>query len=343
MNGPASERERHPDTVADQLAREIKRRRHDAGLSQRQLAAKVRYTRQYVGMAESEDSVLPSRELVATLDTALGANGALVMLRAQAHDEQRDARKRNTPSVPQYVVNDTAVMLPVIVEGRLISLPLDPRIVGAAVGSPTEPDDNRGSSAMNHSTILTQGIVVAATSALDPDLVHSADSVESAVRSSKVTERTVDNFTVVTRLLAGQRQSLAPDALLNLISAHRNSVSILFRTATDGNIKNRIGFLLGETSIVASRLWSAVGDRSMALASCVFARRLADDIKDPALGGLARIFESNLRSDAATLNGSDGDILDGLRLLGEAADVADILPPPRGLGSQRSRHKHSLC
>jgi|GEM_PF-7035217 len=208
MNDPASEPERQSASIADELAREVKRRRHTAGLTQRQLAAEVRYTRQYVGMAETQDAVLPSRELVAALDKVLGADGALVALRAQAHDEQRADRRRNRSITPQNIVNGSTVMLPVIVGGQVLSLPL-----------------------------------------------------------------------------------------------------------------------LGETSVVASRLWSAIGDRSMALASCAFARRLADDIGDPVLGGIARIFESNLRSDAATLIGSDGDIVDGLRLLGEAAAVADVLPP----------------
>ncbi|MGF6889021.1 ribosome-binding protein aMBF1 (putative translation factor) [Nocardia sp. GAS34] len=135
MNVPTSEPERRPATVADQLARDIKRRRDAAGLSQRQLAAKVRYTRQYVGSAEAEDSVLPSRDLVSALDAALGADGALIALRAQARDEQRTARARTSSTAPQNTANGATVMLPVIVDGRVVSLPLDPRIVGAASGS----------------------------------------------------------------------------------------------------------------------------------------------------------------------------------------------------------------
>ncbi|WP_162958245.1 hypothetical protein [Nocardia yunnanensis] len=95
----------------------------------------------------------------------------------------------------------------------------------------------------------------------------------------------------------------------------------------DRGVARRLGALLGETSIVASRLWSAVGDRPMALANCVYARRLADQLQDPALGGIVRIFESNLRSDAGTLIGSDGDVVIGLRLLQEAAAVGEFLPP----------------
>lgn len=65
----------------------------------------------------------------------------------------------------------------------------------------------------------------------------------------------------------------------------------------------------------------------MALTHCAFARKLADQLQDKMMGGIARIFESNLRSDAATLISSDGDVVIGLRILKEAADVADFLPP----------------
>ncbi|KZM73587.1 hypothetical protein AWN90_33860 [Nocardia terpenica] len=162
---------------------------------------------------------------------------------------------------------------------------------------------------------------------VDPGLFQDTDPVGALVRSQSISDRAIASFMAVTRLLASQRQYIAPDALLNLIAAHRDSVATLFRSAQDESIKNQLGFLLGETSIVASRLWSAVGDRAMALANCAFARRLAGVINNPVLGGMACIFESNLRSDAVTLISSDGDVVDGLRMLGQAAAVADLLPP----------------
>ncbi|WP_280334553.1 helix-turn-helix domain-containing protein [Nocardia wallacei] len=70
--------------------------RLEAGLSQRALAARVGYSRQYVSMTEWEDAVLPSQELIAALDTALGANGALVDLRAQAHTALQTRRRART-------------------------------------------------------------------------------------------------------------------------------------------------------------------------------------------------------------------------------------------------------
>jgi transcriptional regulator with XRE-family HTH domain len=79
---------------AARLAHEIRRRRIIAGLSQPQLAQMVGYTRQYVSLAERASRNLPSQELVRGLDSALGADGALVSLRAQAKDEQRDKRVR---------------------------------------------------------------------------------------------------------------------------------------------------------------------------------------------------------------------------------------------------------
>ncbi|ATL67088.1 helix-turn-helix domain-containing protein [Nocardia terpenica] len=277
MNNPATEPERHPETVADRLAREIKRRRLDAGLSQRELAARIRYSRQYVSMTEWEDATLPSKELVAAIDSALGADGALVALRTRAKADLQGTRLPSPSAIP-----------------------------GSAGAATIEA----GRQAM-----------------VDPGLFQDADPVGSFVRSQPISNRAIASFTAVTRLLASQRQCIAPDALLNLIAAHRDSVAALFRSAQDESIKNQLGFLLGETSIVASRLWSAVGDRAMALANCAFARRLAGVINSPVLGGIAYIFESNLRSDAATLIGSDGDVVDGLRMLGQAAAVADLLPP----------------
>jgi hypothetical protein len=65
----------------------------------------------------------------------------------------------------------------------------------------------------------------------------------------------------------------------------------------------------------------------MAIANCAFARQLADRLHNPALGATARIFESNLHSEAATLIGIEGDVLLGLRMLEEAAAFAGSLAP----------------
>ncbi|WP_327098570.1 helix-turn-helix domain-containing protein [Nocardia vinacea] len=84
MNNPVAEPDRQTATVADQLAHEIKRLRLDAGLSQRALATKIGYSRQYVSMTEWEDTNLPSQELIAAIDAALDANGTLNALRTEA-------------------------------------------------------------------------------------------------------------------------------------------------------------------------------------------------------------------------------------------------------------------
>ncbi len=151
-------------------------------------------------------------------------------------------------------------------------------------------------------------------------LIPSARAVDS-----RSTEQS--SFATVTRLLASQRQAVAPDALLSLVEAHRDSMVMLFRKAASGPVRGDIGAILGETSIVASRLWSAMGNRSMALANCAFARQLADKLNNPILGATARIFESNLHSEAATLIGAEGDVLLGLRMLEEAAAVDRFLSP----------------
>ncbi len=136
-----------------------------------------------------------------------------------------------------------------------------------------------------------------------------------------------NSFLTVTRLLASQRQAVAPAALLSLVEAHRDCLAMLFRQAEYDPLRSHIGAMVAEASIVASRLWSAQGNRPMALAHCARARQLGDDLGNHALAATARIFESNLRSDAATLIGRSGDIADGLRLLQEAQALSADLGP----------------
>ncbi|WP_436531235.1 helix-turn-helix domain-containing protein [Actinoplanes sp. HUAS TT8] len=136
-----------------------------------------------------------------------------------------------------------------------------------------------------------------------------------------------NSFSRVTRMLAGQRQAVAPAALLSLVEAHRECLSTLFRSAGSDPLREKIGVMLGEASIVASRLWSAQGNRANALAHCAYARTLADDLKNPGLGATARIFESNLHSEASALIGAGGDMIVGLRLLDEAAQASEHLSP----------------
>jgi transcriptional regulator with XRE-family HTH domain len=164
----------------------------------------------------------------------------------------------------------------------------------------------------------------------DPVNVGLSDMTDLLMSSvGPIDRRAIEpsSFLTVTRMLASQRQAVSPNALLSLVEAHRDSLAMLFRKAGTDPVRRDIGALLGETSIVASRLWSAIGNRSLALANCAFARQLAERLDDPTLGATARIFESNLHSDAATLIGSDGDVVLGLRMLDEAAATGSFLSP----------------
>ncbi|WP_280336095.1 helix-turn-helix transcriptional regulator [Nocardia wallacei] len=107
-NHPAAEPNRPPATVADALAREIKRLRLEAGYSQRALASRIGYSRQYVSMTEWQDATLPSQELVTAIDAALGAGGELIALRSQAKSDRQmrrcartgEAKRRHEPGTP---------------------------------------------------------------------------------------------------------------------------------------------------------------------------------------------------------------------------------------------------
>ena len=101
MTDPTTEPEQTPGDIANHLAREIKRRRLDAGFSQRGLAAATGYTRQYVSMAEWEDANLPSHELIAAIDTAVGAKGTSLPSTPKPKRTRHRSRQRSNPVVAE--------------------------------------------------------------------------------------------------------------------------------------------------------------------------------------------------------------------------------------------------
>jgi transcriptional regulator with XRE-family HTH domain len=95
---------------AAELAAEIRRLRGEAKLSQKELAAEVGYTRQYVSLAERTGGNLPSQELVRALDARLNANGRLLALREQARHDQRSLhRTLVAATVPGLTESDDTV------------------------------------------------------------------------------------------------------------------------------------------------------------------------------------------------------------------------------------------
>jgi hypothetical protein len=79
-------------SAGERLAEEIRTRRTGAGLSQANLAAKIGYTPAYVSLAERPGKGLPSAAVVQAIDNALGAEGALVILRQRAEADQQTLR-----------------------------------------------------------------------------------------------------------------------------------------------------------------------------------------------------------------------------------------------------------
>jgi len=81
-----------PTPLAVQLAAEIRRWRKAAGFSEPHLAGLIRFSRQYVSLAERPRRGLPSAALVQAIDDAVGAGGELVALRQRAYDEWKASR-----------------------------------------------------------------------------------------------------------------------------------------------------------------------------------------------------------------------------------------------------------
>jgi hypothetical protein len=169
-----------------------------------------------------------------------------------------------------------------------------------------------------------------------------ADSLRPSDPSGRDDHYLIDewnSFSTMTSMLAQQRQAVSPSALLGMVEAHRDCLSTLFRKAERAPVRADIGAMLAEASIVASRLWSAQGNRALAVAHCAYVRQLGDRLGNARISATARIFESSLHSEAATLMEADGDIMIGLRLLDEAVGPPTTSIQPPGLESPPSRHR----
>ncbi|MGX7829784.1 helix-turn-helix transcriptional regulator [Actinokineospora sp. 24-640] len=140
------------NSAAAGLAAEIRRLRTCAGLSQKQLAVEVGYTRQYVSLAERVGGNLPSLELIRALDARLDAGGQLLALRAQARADRRALRDALPTSALEHLpgfASPFALAFPPVrqVEASLfgISAPAGRFFAGAAITATSYPavDDGR--------------------------------------------------------------------------------------------------------------------------------------------------------------------------------------------------------
>ncbi|WP_163550285.1 helix-turn-helix domain-containing protein [Candidatus Frankia nodulisporulans] len=71
-------------TAEDLLPGEVRRRRCERGLTRDELAARTGYSRQYVAQLEQPSRGIPARPVMAAVDAALEAGGALIDLREAA-------------------------------------------------------------------------------------------------------------------------------------------------------------------------------------------------------------------------------------------------------------------
>ncbi|OAA26447.1 putative transcriptional regulator [Frankia sp. EI5c] len=81
-------------TAEDMLPAEVRRRRCERGLTREELASRTGYSRQYISQLEQPSRGIPARPVLAAVDAALEAGGALVDLREAAVAERAERRVR---------------------------------------------------------------------------------------------------------------------------------------------------------------------------------------------------------------------------------------------------------
>jgi transcriptional regulator with XRE-family HTH domain len=93
---PGSRRRPGRSTAEDLLPTEVRRLRRERGISRDELARRTGYSRQYLSQLEQPSRGIPARPVVAAVDAALAAGGALIDLR-EAAVAARAERLRRRP------------------------------------------------------------------------------------------------------------------------------------------------------------------------------------------------------------------------------------------------------
>jgi transcriptional regulator with XRE-family HTH domain len=261
-----------PASAAVQLAKEIKRLRKAADLSQPELAGMAGYTRQYISMAEVGKNI-PSRELIRALDKALHANGTLITLRQHAKAEQ--AALRQTTTAEEYPI-------------RAVATPATDAD-SATAANPNEHDTRYEINPVDRRSFLA----VSGTAALDS--ISSRTRVLQALEI--VTSGHADTLGVVTECLNelishySEKLPLSPLAEIygDLLNVRSYAGRLLDQPGVTARRRSDLIVAVGWLSNLLAVATSYMGDHESALVWCVDAERRSFESEHPDLAAWAAL------------------------------------------------------
>jgi transcriptional regulator with XRE-family HTH domain len=140
--------------------------------------------------------------------------------------------------------------------------------------------------------------------------------------------RSIDDLAALTRLYAGQAQSMAPTALLAAVGALMRHLRVLMAGSLSASVRQRIQAVYAENATMAGRLAFWSDDRGEAEHLLKLAAGLASEVNEPHLLAVVLAFRADLYSTVPYIGTVPNNTNVALALFEEAATLVASDTPP---------------
>jgi transcriptional regulator with XRE-family HTH domain len=266
-----------PDPVkalAIRLGAELRRRRRDANLPQRAIAARISYDRSYVSQVEAGRQI-PAEHFVLLCDQALHSRGALRAIFRELLAE-REARRQKAHAERWRA--ETGARLRPLDQASVVALP-DPAALGLA--SPAGPPSDTGMERRPFFRLLgsASGVLLAET--LGVELVDLA----RAMQASNVSGDTLDRMEAGVLRFHQVYAQVPPADLLPHVHEHLRATTELLQRSQPIKYRRRLCSIAGHLAGLRGWLTFDLGDQEGTHVWYEIALQPADEAEDLALCG----------------------------------------------------------
>jgi transcriptional regulator with XRE-family HTH domain len=232
----------------------------------------------------------------------------------------------SVPGAPAAPVGPAAPVAPAVPVAPAAPVVADPgvRIVraGSAVGDVIVAHAGGGMDRRTVIKLLGGLAVTGIPPQLDLDQLNVARQASQYVDSALVA-----SLRAVTTAYGNQRETMSPALLVQPVLGQLRYLQGLFEGTANPTVRRELGFVTGETAILAGWLFMSLTSLDQARRHFGYARDIASELEDRTLGAYSRIFESAVHSRITHAQSPEETRL-ALGLLEEAAAAGPALSPP---------------
>ncbi len=261
-------------TLAIRFGAELRRRRQEASLPQRTLAARISYDRSYVSQVEAGKQI-PAEHFVLLCEQALQAGG---VLRSIFRDLLAEREVRRQKAHAQRWQLETGAALRPLDQVSAIALP---DATASGLVSPAAPSSDTGMERRPFFRLLGSATGVLLAETLGVELVDLA----RAMQASNVSDKMLDRMETGVLRFHQVYAQVPPVELLPHVHEHLRAATSLLQRSQPIKYRRRLCSIAGHLGGLRAWLTFDLGDQAGAHIWYETALQPADEAEDPALCG----------------------------------------------------------